>query len=172
MRLNSSIPAPFSSPYSVEMLDFASRIVALHWNDVDFARGQICVRYSDWRGQLTAPKNSRIRRVEMTQRLAAALREHRHLRSPRVLCEDDGTPLTRQGAWSRVRYAARRAGLPTGVHILRHSFSSFWRCGRAREGNSGAPWASRPDDDAAVYALESGSAGVSYSVIRAADSSR
>ena len=42
-----------------------------------------------------------------------------------MLCKDDGTPLTRQGAWSRVRYAAKRAGLPTGVHILRHSFSSF-----------------------------------------------
>jgi site-specific recombinase XerD len=41
-----------------------------------------------------------------------------------VLCKDDGTPITRQGAWSRVRYAAERADLPTGVHILRHTFCS------------------------------------------------
>ena len=53
-----------------------------------------------------------------------ALKEHRHLRSQRVLCKDDGTPLTRQGPWSHVRYAARRAKVPTGVHILRHTFCS------------------------------------------------
>jgi site-specific recombinase XerD len=47
-----------------------------------------------------------------------------HLRSLRVLCKDDGEPITRQGAWSRVRYAAGRANVPTGVHILRHSFCS------------------------------------------------
>ena len=33
-------------------------------------------------------------------------------------------PITRQGAWSRVRYAAIRAKVPTGVHILRHTFCS------------------------------------------------
>ena len=60
----------------------------------------------------------------MTERLAAALRQHRHLRNRRVLCKDDGTPLTRQGAWSRVRYAAKRAQVSTGVHILRHTFCS------------------------------------------------
>jgi len=30
---------------------------------------------------------------------------------------DDGTPLTRQGAWLRVRYAAKRAKVPPGVYI-------------------------------------------------------
>jgi integrase len=99
-------------------------IVALQWPDVDFDRGHICVRHSDWRGQLTTPKNGRVRFVTMTNRLAAALRQHRHLRNRRVLCKDDGSPLTRQGAWSRVRYAARRAKLRTGVHILRHTFCS------------------------------------------------
>jgi integrase len=42
----------------------------------------------------------------------------------KMLCKDDGTPITRQGAWSRVRYAAKRAKVPTGVHILRHTFCS------------------------------------------------
>jgi site-specific recombinase XerD len=60
----------------------------------------------------------------MTARVAAALRKHRHLRRPRVLSKDDAQPITRQGAWSRVRYAARRANVPTGVHILRHTFCS------------------------------------------------
>ena len=98
--------------------------MALQWADVDFNRSQLCVRHSDWRGQLTSPKNGRVRWVRMTGRLAVALRQHRHLRSTRVLCKEDGEPLTRQGAWSRIRYAARRAGLPTGVHILRHTFCS------------------------------------------------
>ena len=61
----------------------------------------------------------------MTQREAtAALRKQRHLRSSRALRLDDGKPITRQGAWSRVRYAAHRANVPTGVHILRHTFCS------------------------------------------------
>ena len=102
----------------------AGEIVALEWTDIDLERRQISIRHSDWRGQLTTPKNGRGRVVAMTERVATALRKHRHLRSSRVLCKDDGTPLTRQGAWSRVRYAAKRANVPTGVHILRHTFCS------------------------------------------------
>jgi integrase len=102
----------------------AGEIVALEWTDVDFERRQLRVRHSDWRGKLLPPKNGRIRVVGMTERLTGALRQLRHLRCPRVLCKDDGTPLTRQGTWSRVRYAAKRAKLPTGVHILRHTFCS------------------------------------------------
>jgi integrase len=102
----------------------SGEIVALEWADVDFDRRQLRVQHSDWNGELTAPKNGRIRFVGMTERLATALRHQRHLRSRRVLCKDDGTPLTRQGAWSRVRYAAHRANVRTGVHILRHTFCS------------------------------------------------
>ena len=101
----------------------AGEIVALEWADVDLERRQIRVRHRTG-VELTAPKNGRIRFVGMTERLAAALRQHRHLRSRRVLCKDDGPPLTRQGAWSRVRYAAKRAKVPTGVHMLRHTFCS------------------------------------------------
>jgi integrase len=102
----------------------AGEIVALEWADIDLDRRQIIVRHSDWNGELTTPKNGRIRHIGMTERLATALRKHRHLRHRRVLCKDDGTPLTRQGCWSRVRYAAKRAKVPTGVHILRHTFCS------------------------------------------------
>ena len=102
----------------------AGEIVALEWADIDLERRQISIRHSDWRGQLTSPKSGRGRFVAMTERVATALRKQRHLRSPRVLCLDDGKPITRQGAWSRVRYAAHRANVPTGVHILRHTFCS------------------------------------------------
>ena len=99
-------------------------IVALEWADIDQERRQISIRHLDWRGQLTTPKNGRGRFVAMTERVAMALRKPRHLRSSRVLCKDNGESITRQGAWSRVRYAARRANVPTGVHILRHTFCS------------------------------------------------
>ena len=52
------------------------------------AKRQLCVRQSDWNGQLGTPKSGRIRYVPLTQRLTAALVEHRHLRSKRVLCQD------------------------------------------------------------------------------------
>ena len=61
----------------------------------------------------------------------AALSEHRHLRSARVLCQDDtalkagAVPLTRQIVQTRAKRAARKAALMHGgVHILRHTFCS------------------------------------------------
>jgi site-specific recombinase XerD len=58
-------------------------------------------------------------------RLTAVLREHRHLRSLRVLCEDDGRPLTRQQIQYRVKRAAGQAKVRQGVHLLRHTFCSL-----------------------------------------------
>jgi integrase len=101
-----------------------SEMVALQWVDVDFTSKKLCVRHSDWRGELTAPKNGRLRYVPLTARLLKALHEYRHLRGPRVLCTDDGKPLTRRVAWGCVRRVVRRANVPTGVHILRHTFCS------------------------------------------------
>ncbi len=61
----------------------------------------------------------------MTTRLASALQGHRHLRGERVLCQDDGSPLTQKIVRELVRRAARRAGVAKGgVHILRHTFCS------------------------------------------------
>jgi site-specific recombinase XerD len=74
---------------------------------------------------VTTPKGGRLRYVPLTIRLAAAFRDHRHLRSPNVLCQDDGQPLTRQLVQYRVLRASRRAKLShDGVHILRHTFCS------------------------------------------------
>jgi site-specific recombinase XerD len=60
----------------------------------------------------------------MTQRLAAALGQARHLRSDRVLCLPDGAPMTRDRVIKAIRGAQRVAGVTEGVHILRHTFLS------------------------------------------------
>jgi integrase len=100
-------------------------MIALEWADIDLANRQVCIRRSDWNGQVTTPKSGRLRRVPLTRRLAAALAAHRHLRSSRVLCEDKAQPLTRQMVQSRVKSAARKAGVSEdGVHALRHTLCS------------------------------------------------
>jgi integrase len=99
-------------------------MIALEWGDVDLAKRQLCVRRSDWNGQVGTPKGGRQRYVPLTRRLTAALAEHRHLRSKRVFCQDDRTPFTRQIVQNRMKLAARRANVRRGVHILRHTFCS------------------------------------------------
>lgn len=79
---------------------------------------------SDWKGHVTAPKGGRLRYVPMTKRLAAALQTYRHLRGKRVLCQEDGSPLTQKVVQDSVGRAARRANVRDGVHILRHTFCS------------------------------------------------
>jgi hypothetical protein len=86
---------------------------------------QLCVQRSAWKGHVTATKGGRLRYVPLTVRLSAALREHRHLRGARVLCQSDSSPLTQKIVQDHVRRAARRAQLATsGVHRLRHTFCS------------------------------------------------
>ena len=100
-------------------------MMALTWNDVDLKKRQLCVQHSDWKGHVTTTKGGRLRHVPMTMRLAAALKQHRHLRSERVLCTADGQPLTQKMVRALVIRVSRRAGLAkAGVHILRHTFCS------------------------------------------------
>jgi integrase len=100
-------------------------MVALEWGDIDFAKRHVCVQRSAWKGQVASPKGGRLRYVPLTARLAAALREHRHLRGPLVLYQDDGSALTEGAVQGFVRRAARRVGLPNnGPHMLRHTFCS------------------------------------------------
>jgi integrase len=100
-------------------------MMALEWRDVDLSKRQLCIQRSEWKGHVTAPKGGRLRYVPLTTRLASALRDHRHLKGPRVLCENDGSPLTMRLVQGLVARAARRAGLHNvGVHVLRHSFCS------------------------------------------------
>ena len=102
----------------------AGEMVALEWKDVDVVAKRLRIRHSAWRGQLTAPKSGKERLVPLTDRLAKALAQYRHFRGPQVLCKDNGEMLSRQSAWTRVRRATTQAKVPTGVHILRHTFCS------------------------------------------------
>lgn len=100
-------------------------LMALSWTDVDLGKRQLWVRHSEWKGHVTSPKGGRPRCVPLTARLAAALQVNRHLRGPRVLCHEDGRPLTQKVVRELVRKAARRAGLANeGTHTLRHTFCS------------------------------------------------
>jgi integrase len=103
----------------------SGEMVALEWRDIDFTKGQMCVQRSAWKGQVASTKGGRLRYVPMTRRLATALREHRHLRGPRVLYQDDGSPLTEGIVQGFIRRAAQRAELfNNGPHMLRHTFCS------------------------------------------------
>ena len=100
-------------------------ILALEWADVDLTARQLCVRRSDWEGHVTVPKGGRQRYVPLTIRLAKALRAYRHLSSPRVLCQQDGSPLTRKTVQNWMRRVTRHARITgNGVHMLRHTFCS------------------------------------------------
>ena len=100
-------------------------IAALEWRDVDLGKRQLCVQRSDWHGHVTTTKGGRLRYVPMTTRLTDALRQVRHLKGPRVLCDREGSALTPKMVSDHVRRAAARAGLANrGVHVLRHTFCS------------------------------------------------
>ena len=99
-------------------------MMALEWSDVNLGKRQLCVQRSEWKGHVTSPKGGRLRYIPLTVRLAAALREHRHLRGRRVLVERDGRTFTQKMVQDRMLWAARRVHLPAGVHILRHTFCS------------------------------------------------
>ena len=100
-------------------------MLALEWPDVDLRRRQLRIQRSDWRGNVTATKSGRPRAVPVTTRLEKALRGHKHLRGPRVLCHEDGSPLTHTSLRNLTQRAARKAGLAKhGLHLLRHTFCS------------------------------------------------
>jgi hypothetical protein len=58
-------------------------------------------------------------RLPLTLRLSSALKTSRHLRSARVFCLADGTPITRDRVIEAIRGAQRVAGLP-------QSACTFW----------------------------------------------
>jgi len=99
-------------------------IIAVEWRDVELGARRLTVQRAEWLGHVTVPKGGRSRRLPMTQRLTAALKAARHLRSDRVLCLADGAPITRARVIKAIRGAQRVAGIDQGVHILRHTFCS------------------------------------------------
>ena len=68
-------------------------ILAVEWRDVELGARRLTVQGAEWLGHVTVPKGGRSRRLPMTQRLTAALKTARHLRSDRVLCLGEGGQL-------------------------------------------------------------------------------
>ena len=103
----------------------AGEQLAFEWDDVDWRNGFVVFRRSSTDGRVTPTKSGRERRVPITGELRAALRAHRHLRGPRVFCNEDGSPFSRWQLHERLWTACRRAGLrKVRWHDLRHSFAS------------------------------------------------
>jgi integrase len=100
--------------------------IALEWTDVDLRRRTMHVQRSSWNGHVTLPKGGRTRRLPLTEWLVHALQGHRHLKGPRVLYYDDGSPPTNKEIRMWMERAQRRAMLPAngGYHVLRHTFCS------------------------------------------------
>ncbi len=99
-------------------------MMALQWTDVDLRIGQVSVERSEWKGHVTATKGGRVRHIPLTNRLQEALQLYRDVRGQRVLVGRRGQPLTQKMVQGLVKRSARRAGVPHGVHILRHTFCS------------------------------------------------
>ncbi|WP_437931077.1 site-specific integrase [Sorangium sp. So ce291] len=130
-------------------------MISLRWSDVDLVRAQVHIRRADWNGIESTPKGGRGRIVDLTQRLAAALKAHRHLRSDRVLCEDDGSSITgRNGrALDAAGDAPRRARRARGpAHPPPHVLLAPRDAGGARDGDQGARRAPRRVDDPGLHA--------------------
>jgi uncharacterized protein (DUF433 family) len=98
--------------------------MALEWRDIDLAKRQLSIARSQWKAHVTAPKGGHVRHAPLTERLLETLKAARHLRGPRVICDEKGQPLTQKVVQVTVRRVATRAHVKPGVHILRHTFCS------------------------------------------------
>ncbi len=100
-------------------------LLALRWEDCDFVVNNVTVSQSDWQGHVGPPKSGHGRVIPLNGKARAALVSQRHLKSPLVWCQSDGTPYHKdhlQVALGRMR---RRAELRHFEwHVLRHSFAS------------------------------------------------
>jgi integrase len=100
-------------------------MMALESSDVQWTKPQLCVARSEWKGQVTTTKGGKLRYVPLTVRLTSALRQHRHLRSKRILVDEAGQPLTLKVVESWMLRACRVANVPEKrPHVLRHTFCS------------------------------------------------
>ncbi|MHC4197869.1 MAG: tyrosine-type recombinase/integrase [Planctomycetota bacterium] len=104
-------------------------LLAVRWGDIDFAKGQIYVRQSYYRGTFTTPKSERSKRaVDMPPVLVKALRSltSSYLKDGLVFCNDSGSPLCYKVMEREFKKALRFAGLRrVKFHSLRHSYTAL-----------------------------------------------
>ena len=100
-----------------------SEMASLRWDQIDVASGLITV----------TGKGNKTRMLPVGSHAAAALAEWRKVRGtfagfeePCVFVSNRGNPISTRTIQERIRYWARRQGLPQKVypHLLRHSFAS------------------------------------------------
>lgn len=100
-----------------------AELTELHWEQLDLASGMVTV----------TGKGNRSRMVPVGRVAAQALLEWRKARvqfasfeEPHVFVSNRGKPISARTIQARVRYWAKRQGMPQSVypHLLRHSFAS------------------------------------------------
>ena len=100
-----------------------SELAGLHWTQIDFSSGLVTV----------TGKGNKTRMVPLGSYAASALLEWRKVRGefapieePHVFVSNRGNPISTRTIQVRIKYWARRQGLPQQVypHLLRHSFAS------------------------------------------------
>lgn len=142
-------------------------MIALEWRDIDLTKRQLCIQRSDWNGQVNSPKGGRLRYVPLTRRLAAALQEHRHLRSSRVLCQDDGRrDNPAKGAVSGQAGGTEGERAEGGAFAPTHVLFAPGDARRSGSGRAGTGRAQRAGDDPALHASEPRGAGCGHSIAR------
>ena len=134
-------------------------MIALEWGDVDLAKRQLCVRRSDWNGQVGTPKGGRL-----ALRAAHATADRGARRASAPAQQAGALP----GRWHAVHAADRAepddpggaAGerQARGAHPASHVLLAPVDARRAGEGDPGARRACGSDDDAALHAPQPGSA--------------
>ncbi len=100
-----------------------SELASLHWEQIDLPSGMVTV----------TGKGNRDRMVPVGRIAAEALLEWRKARGqfasfeePHVFVSRNGNPIATRTIQARIRYWAKRQGMPQRVypHLLRHSFAS------------------------------------------------
>jgi integrase len=108
-------------------------LLALRWQDVDLARGELTVRHTLQRGtlELAEPKTERARRtIRLPSAVRDALSRHRELQaivplSGLVFTSRKGTPLHSRNVTQDLQRHLERLGLPRQrFHDLRHAFAT------------------------------------------------
>jgi integrase len=114
-------------------------LLALEWSDVDIPGRSIEVRRNRVAGEVTTPKNGKIRRIDMSDKLAEALEALQKERAAEklaagwkempatVFCTPEGTPLDGDNLRNRVFYQVLKKAKMRHIrfHDLRHTFASL-----------------------------------------------